>query len=61
MEKCQEPKKFIELQLARAYVLPQSYENLIPVDKALWKGTIFEDLKLPYYTDITDYKKDKED
>lgn len=61
MEKCHEPKKFIELEYARAYVLPQSYQNLFPVDKALWKGTIFEDLKLPYYSDITDYKKAKED
>ncbi len=38
------PKK----QYARAYVRPQVYENLFSVDEALYKGTIFKDLYMPY-------------
>jgi len=62
VETCYEPKKPVgQLMLARAYVLLQEYENLYPVDKALWKGTIFEDLKLPWYSDINDYKHKREE
>lgn len=62
METCYELKKCLgQIGYARAVVLPQEYENLYPVDKALWKGTIFEDLKLPYYSDITDYKHKREE
>lgn len=33
---------------AKAYVLPQVYENLFTVNSAFKKGTIFKDLYKPY-------------
>lgn len=36
------------LEYARAYILPQKYENLYSICEGLWKGTIFEDLYRPY-------------
>lgn len=33
---------------ARAYVLPQLYENLFTINSAFKKGTIFKDLYRPY-------------
>ncbi len=36
------------LEYARAYILPQRYENLYSVYEGFWKGTIFEDLYRPY-------------
>lgn len=36
------------LEYARAYILPQEYENLYSVCDALKIGTIFEDLYRPY-------------
>ncbi len=46
-DKCE----YRKMQYARAYVLPQKYENLFPVNIALRKGTIFRDLYMPYYED----------
>lgn len=43
-EKC----KTVRLQYARAYVLPQVYENLFSVREAFRRGTIFKDLYQPY-------------
>ena len=34
---------------AKAYVLPQVYENLFTINSALKKGTIFKDLYKPYH------------
>lgn len=34
---------------AKAYVLPQLYENLFTVNSAFKKGTIFKDLYKPYH------------
>lgn len=34
---------------AKAYVLPQVYENLFTVNSAFKKGTIFKDLYKPYH------------
>ncbi|MBY0756913.1 spore coat associated protein CotJA [Clostridium sardiniense] len=34
---------------AKAYVLPQLYENLFTINSALKKGTIFKDLYKPYH------------
>jgi len=50
-----------QIGYARAVVLPQCYENLYPVDKALWKGTIFEDLSMPWYSDISEHKHKREE
>ena len=40
---------FYPKEYARAYVLPQLYENLFSPCEALKKGTIFADLYSPYY------------
>ena len=37
-----------KLEYARAYILPQKYENLYSICKGFWKGTIFKDLYRPY-------------
>lgn len=37
-----------KLQLAKAYVPYQQYQNLYTVDEALYRGTIFKDLYQPY-------------
>ncbi len=34
---------------AKAYILPQLYENLFTVNSAFKKGTIFKDLYKPYH------------
>lgn len=44
-----------KMEYARAYILPQEYENLYSVKEALEKGTIFKDLYRPYYEKI-DFK-----
>ena len=36
------------LEYARAYILPQKYNNLYSINEALWRGTIFKDLYRPY-------------
>lgn len=41
---CDDNKKTMENCYAKAYVLPQEYENLFSVSMALSKGTIFKDL-----------------
>lgn len=38
-----------EMDYARAYILPQVYENLYTIKDAFEKGTIFKDLSMPYY------------
>ncbi|EGT3616057.1 spore coat associated protein CotJA [Clostridium perfringens] len=38
----------IKLEYARAYILPQRYENIYPIYKGFWKGTMFKDLYRPY-------------
>ena len=40
---------FCPEEYARAYVLPQLYENLFSHCEALKKGTIFVDLYSPYH------------
>lgn len=35
-------------EYARAYILPQSYQNLFSCKDAFIKGTIFKDLYEPY-------------
>ena len=40
------------LEYARAYILPQKYENLFSCKEAFLMGTIFKDLYRPYH----DYK-----
>jgi hypothetical protein len=42
-------------EYARAYILPQKYENLYSCKEGFLKGTIFVDLYKPYH----DYKKMK--
>lgn len=41
--------QFKNLRYARAYILPQVYENLFRLDTAFEKGTIFKDLYRPYH------------
>lgn len=41
-----------EMDYARAYILPQVYENLYTIKDAFEKGTIFKDLYMPYYEKI---------
>ena len=36
--------------LAFAYVPFQEFKNLYSTDKALWRGTIFKDLDIPFET-----------
>ena len=36
------------LQLARAYVLPQTYTKVFPPEEALREGTLFPELVMPY-------------
>lgn len=38
----------IKMEYAKAYVLPQKYENLINIKYVFEKGTIFNDLVCPY-------------
>ncbi|MDO5038959.1 spore coat associated protein CotJA [Clostridium sp.] len=40
--------KCFDLEYARAYILPQKYENLYSVYEGLCRGTIFKDLYKPY-------------
>lgn len=35
-------------EYARAYILPQKYENLFSCKEGFLKGTIFRDLYMPY-------------
>lgn len=35
-------------EYARAFILPQKYENLFTCKEGFCKGTIFKDLYLPY-------------
>lgn len=46
MNKCTDKRDALEY--ARAYIIPQEYENLYPICDALFMGTIFEDLYRPY-------------
>lgn len=45
--KAKEPKE--SLEYARAYILPQKYENLYSIKEGFYKGTIFKDLYRPYH------------
>ena len=36
------------LESARAYIVPQKFENLYSLDEALENGTLYEDLYRPY-------------
>lgn len=36
------------LEYARAYIVPQKFENLYSLDEALENGTLYEDLYRPY-------------
>lgn len=38
----------MNLELARAYILPQPYIGLLPLNEALKSGTIFPNLVKPY-------------
>ncbi|MBA5850055.1 spore coat associated protein CotJA [Clostridium sp. cel8] len=42
------PNMFPKLQLARAYIVPQPYVGLLPLDEALREGSIFPNLVMPY-------------
>lgn len=46
MSDCMDEK--VNLEYARAYILPQKYENIYPPYKGFWKGTMFKDLYRPY-------------
>lgn len=37
-----------EKEYARAYIIPQKYENLYSIKEGFFKGTIFRDLFRPY-------------
>lgn len=37
-----------KLEYARAYIIPQEFENLYCIDDGFYKGTIFKDLYRPY-------------
>lgn len=59
---CDSNGKSSENCYAKAYILPQEYENLFSVNAAFKKGTIFKDLYRPYYTkkdNTKDNDKDK--
>lgn len=38
----------LKLDYARAYIVPQKYENLYSICRGFHKGTIFKDLYRPY-------------
>lgn len=38
----------VEMQLARAYIPDQPYIGLLPLNEALFTGTIFPNLAIPY-------------
>ena len=38
----------MKLEYARAYVVPQAYTNISTPDVALARGTMFDDLYMPY-------------
>ena len=40
--KCEYEK--VRLEYARAYIVPQKYENLFSISEGFCKGTLFEDL-----------------
>lgn len=40
--------KPVKMQYARAYIIPQVYENLFSIRDAFKRGTIFKDLYQPY-------------
>ncbi|HHY83061.1 MAG TPA: spore coat associated protein CotJA [Clostridiales bacterium] len=42
------PPEHQNLQLARAYVLPQTYTKAFPPEEALKQGTLFPELVMPY-------------
>lgn len=44
-----------EKEYARAYIMPQKYENLFTCKEAFCKGTIFKDLYSPYKEKKNDY------
>lgn len=39
---------FCITEYAKAFVLPQTYQNLFSVEEAFPRGTIFKDLYMPY-------------
>lgn len=51
MKKMTKPMPMMEVkgpELARAYVIPQPYTNVLPPEEALKAGTIFAELIRPY-------------
>lgn len=55
---CGKDDKTSKKYYAKAYILPQEYENLFSVNTAFEKGTIFKDLYDSYYKE-KDKTKDK--
>lgn len=45
-------------EYARAYILPQKYENLFSCKDGFSKGTIFKDLYRPYHDHVINHKHD---
>ncbi len=41
-------KMKMKMEYARAYILPQKYENLFSCKEGFLRGTIFKDLYKPY-------------
>ena len=46
MDDCKDLNR--NLEYARAYIVPQKFENLYSLDEALENGTLYEDLYRPY-------------
>ena len=55
---CDSDGKSSENCYAKAYILPQKYENIYSINTAFKKGTIFKDLYRPYHKN-NDKTKDK--
>lgn len=36
------------MRLARTYVLPQTYQNMFPIDESVSRGTAFKELYMPF-------------
>lgn len=46
--KCEQNLNGVTNDYAKAYIVPQVYENIFAMNDALCKGTIFKDLYKPY-------------
>lgn len=47
-DKCEQTLDGVVNDYAKAFIVPQVYENIFPMNDALCKGTIFKDLYKPY-------------